>query len=98
VQEDLHEGILHRLVGIGRIAQILERDPDGPTLQQRDQRAKPLARLVPFTGLDQRLDFGGQKRCRRRMGVGLATLALGGEIGEGLSCQCLRKTAGDRLQ
>ena len=92
VQEHLHERVLHGLVGVGRIAQILERDPERPPLQQRHQRAEAFARRVTLAGFDERLDLGGQHRGRRRMrGVGRAGLPLGGEVDVGLSCHCLRE-------
>ena len=80
VQEHLHERVLHRLVGVGRVAQILERDPDRPPLQQRHQRAEPLPRRVTIAGFDQRLDLGGQHRGRRRMrGIGRTGLPFDGD-------------------
>ncbi len=60
VQEHLHERVLHRLIRIGRIPQILERDPDSPPLHQRHERAEAFASRVTVTSFDQRLDLGRQ--------------------------------------
>ena len=51
VQEHLHEGVLHGLVGVGRVAQVLERDADGPPLQQRHERPEAFPRRVPVAAL-----------------------------------------------
>ena len=87
VQEHLDEGILHGLVGVGGVAQILERDPQRPALQQRHQRPEPIARLVLLSLLDEALDLSRQNRRRRRMGrVGRSGLLLRAEVSDGLSC------------
>ena len=41
--EDLDERILNRLVSVGRIAQILIRDPKRPSLVKRDELSEPIA-------------------------------------------------------
>ena len=46
----LHERVLHRLVGVGRIAQIVERDADRAALMPRDQLGVPLARRIQPSG------------------------------------------------
>ena len=87
VQEHLDEGILHGLIGVGGVAQILERDSQRPALQQRHQRSEPIARLVFLSLLDEALDLGGQRRRRRRMGrVGRSGLLLRADVSDGLSC------------
>ena len=61
--EGLDEGVLNRLVGIGGVTKIKERDARGPALVRRDQ---PVERLAGFTQLavgDERLDA---KRAIRR--------------------------------
>ena len=55
----LHEGVLHRLVGFRRIAQVVIRDPRGAPLVPRHQLGVAFARdLVLPVGLP-RLDGGG---------------------------------------
>ncbi len=56
------------LVGIGGVAQILERDPHGPPLEQRHEGAEPIPRGVPVSRGDQSLDFRRQRGSGRRMG------------------------------
>jgi hypothetical protein len=87
VHEHLHEGILHRFIGVGGVAQILERDSHRAALHQRHQRAEPLARLVFLALRDEVLDLSGQRRRRRRMGrVGRSWLLLRAEVSDRLSC------------
>ena len=66
VREHLHERVLHRLVGVVRIAQVLVRDPHGPALLVGHQFAEPLARGVAFAAGDERLDLGRQLRIPRQ--------------------------------
>ncbi len=97
VQEHFHEGVLHRFISIGRIAQVVERDTHGPPLHQRDQRTKPFARFVSLSVLDQSLDLSGNDRGRGRVGRGIGRpqqcfrCRIGGRhvgrgVDDGLSC------------
>ena len=48
----LHERVLHGLVGVGRVAQVVERDAERPALMPGDQLGIPLAgRVEPSGGL-----------------------------------------------
>ncbi len=62
----LDEGILHGFVGVGRIAQVVQRDPHRPPLIPADHLGIPLAGRVKSPGRLQRPDVDGHT------GVGLA--------------------------
>ena len=62
----LDEGVLHRFIGVGRVAQVVKRDAQRPPLMSGDQLRKPLARRIDPAGGLQRLDVN------RHAGVGFA--------------------------
>ena len=68
VRKDLDERVLHRLVGILRVAQVVIGDAYGPALLAGDQVAKPLARCITLSGDDQRLDGARQLGILRQGG------------------------------
>ena len=75
VGEDLDEGVLDRLVGVGGVPQILVRDPRRATLVDLDEGAEAVARLVHLAALDEAPDVDreprilGQRRDARRAGA-----------------------------
>ena len=60
--EHFQERVLDGLVGVVRVAQVVEGDADGAALLACHQFAEPLARTVALAGDDERLDGAGQLR------------------------------------
>ena len=60
----LHERVLHRLVRLGRIAQVVVRDPGGAPLVPRHQLRVALARVFQIPARLHRLDGGGGRGIR----------------------------------
>ena len=99
VQEDFYERILHGLVGVGCVPQVLERNPNGPSLEQRHQGAEAVPGRVTFAGVDEPLDLGGQDRGRRGVGgIVRARRPCGSEVDDRLSRHCYGCWGWFRLQ
>jgi hypothetical protein len=68
-RERADEGVLHRLVGIGWVAQPRQGDAHGPRLVQRHELAEPIAGGRGVAGCEA-LDFARERpvSCQRRHG------------------------------
>jgi hypothetical protein len=65
VRKHLDEGILHRLVGIVRVPQVMERETHGATLLAGDEISEPMPRGLAVPGEHQRLHLCRKRRIRR---------------------------------
>jgi hypothetical protein len=62
VREHLDERVLDRFIGVVRIAQVVIRDPNGPSLLARHEIREALAGGVALPGDDERFDGAGELR------------------------------------
>ena len=62
MREDLYERVLHRLVGVGRVAEVLIGDAEGASLMQCDEVCEPLACGIAVAVLQQLANFDRQTR------------------------------------
>jgi hypothetical protein len=62
MREHFYEGVLYRLVGVVRIAEVAVSDPDRTPLMVCDEIAELLPRALAFTGQDQRLEARRKRR------------------------------------
>ena len=89
VRKHLDEGVLHRFVGIVRVAQVVIRDAQRAALLSGDEVGEPVAGGIALAGDDQRLDGGGQLRIlRQRAGAPAAGAAA---VSRGWSGGCRRR-------
>jgi hypothetical protein len=60
--EHLDERVLHRFVGVVRIAKVVIRNANGPTLLARHQIGESLTGSVALASQDERFDGTGKLR------------------------------------